>query len=332
MPTPITICDDSSFARKQMAQALPAGWDVALHYAENGAQALVAVESGQAHVLFLDLNMPVMDGYEALAHIRARDLPTMIIVVSGDIQPEARARVMQLGAMAFLKKPVQPQELAAVLAQYGIRPEPGAAPAAAPAHPPAVAPADGYREIANVAMGRAADFLARLLNVFVTLPVPTVARIDHADLRMMLGALGAEAPVSAVCQGFIGAGIAGEALLIFHESSYADIAALMHHVGEIDDKAEIELLMDLANVLVGAFLKGIADQLDVGFSMSHPVVLGRHVHTTDLLRSEATRWREALAIELGYRVEGRPIRCDLLLLLTDDSIAALDTRLQYILG
>lgn len=59
----------------------------------------------QADLMFLDLNMPQMDGYEVLEHIRAEDLPIMTIVVSGDIQPEAQERVRKLGAIDFIKSP-----------------------------------------------------------------------------------------------------------------------------------------------------------------------------------------------------------------------------------
>jgi chemotaxis protein CheY-P-specific phosphatase CheC/CheY-like chemotaxis protein len=329
MPTPVLICDDSSFARKQMARALPKGWDVSVSFAGNGAEAIDAIKAGKADILFLDLNMPVMDGYEALAAIRAQDLPTMTIVVSGDIQPEARARVTQLGAMAFLKKPVGEEEIARVLTQYGIR---GTDKADAAPLQVEVDIRDGYKEVANVAMGQAADFLARLLNVFVLMPVPHVNMIDSADLRMALGEVAAGENISAVCQGFIGAGIAGEALLLFHESSFQDIAELTQYQGKIDENAELELLMDMANILIGACLKGLADQLEVSFSQGPPVVLGRHVKVSDLLKGNALRWKQTLAIEMGYRIENRKISCDLLLLLTEDSIASLNTRLQYIIG
>ena len=45
---------------------------------------------------------------------------------------------------------------------------------------------DCYQEIANVAMGRAGDLLARLLNVFVELPIPNVNFIEVSELRMAL--------------------------------------------------------------------------------------------------------------------------------------------------
>lgn len=120
MALPILICDDSSFARKQMKRALPAGWDVDVTFAGNGLEGLEAIRAGKGEVVFLDLTMPELDGYGVLEQIRKEDLPAMVIVVSGDIQPDAQERVQKLGAMAFIKKPIDQQKAAEVLTQFGI--------------------------------------------------------------------------------------------------------------------------------------------------------------------------------------------------------------------
>ena len=70
--------------------------------------------------MFLDLTMPTMDGYQTLEAIRKDDLPIMVIVVSGDIQPEARERVKKLGAIDFVKKPVDKDRIKTILIEYGI--------------------------------------------------------------------------------------------------------------------------------------------------------------------------------------------------------------------
>ena len=327
MTTPVLICDDSSFAQKQMARALPRDWDVSLSFAADGAEGLAAIRAGKADILFLDLNMPVMDGYQVLEAIRREDLNTMVIVVSGDVQPEARERVLRLGALDFIKKPITEESIGEILDKYGIRGAPGRVRDDQDIQVDAL---DRYQEIANVAMGRAGDLLARLLGAFVKLPVPKVRMIEGSDLRMALQDIQADATVSAVCQGFIGAGIAGEALLTFTESSFADIATLMRHEGEIDDAVELELLMDIASILIGACLKGIADQLDINFSQGHPVVLGRHVNIAELLERNASRWARTLAIEIGYRIEHRNINCDLMLLFSEDSLDALHDRASFL--
>jgi len=165
--------------------------------------------------LLLDLNMPEMDGYQVLETILQQDLPTLVIVISGDIQPEAHQRVKSLGALDFIKKPVDKNKLTEILSAYGVfnksdlliqqtQTQPAElsnhssddnTPISLPTAETKVTPfaeeneledldkpeqstididsdmLDCYQEIANVAMGRAGDLLARLLDVFVVLPI-----------------------------------------------------------------------------------------------------------------------------------------------------------------
>ena len=120
MATPILVVDDSPMARKMLIKSLPSTWDVEITQAVNGKEALDAYRAGKANVMFLDLTMPVMDGYEVLENIQKEGLNSFVIVVSADIQPLAQERVKKLGAMAFIKKPVNPDLIESVLKQYGI--------------------------------------------------------------------------------------------------------------------------------------------------------------------------------------------------------------------
>jgi len=120
MATNVLICDDSSFARKQMARAIPKEWEVDIHFAGDGVEGVQPIREGKGEVVFLDLTMPNMDGYGVLETIRKEDLPAMVIVVSGDIQPDAQDRVRKLGAMAFIKKPIDADKAREVLTEYGI--------------------------------------------------------------------------------------------------------------------------------------------------------------------------------------------------------------------
>lgn len=339
MTSRVLICDDSNVARKQMARSLPEDWDIDISFANDGSQALHAIQEGLGDILFLDLNMPVMDGYETLENIVKSDLPTMTIVVSGDIQPEAHARVKKLGALAFLKKPIDPAQLAQVLNDFGLY-RPGSQPAAAANTATAIASQESsqpinYRdciqEISNVAMGQAADLLARLLNVFVKLPIPNVNVLNVSELEMALSLTEQDDTYSAVCQGFIGSGMSGEALTIFSDSSYADMAKLLNYSGELDRTVELELIMEIASILSGACIKGIADQLDIQFSQGHPMVLGQHVKVSELIKANANRWKETLAIEITYEIENYNITCDVLLLFTEDSLEKLYTQLSFLM-
>ncbi|WP_024330371.1 response regulator [Simiduia agarivorans] len=120
MAIPLLICDDSNMARKQVTRSLPDGWDVEVTYAANGLEGIEAIRAGKGEMVFLDLTMPEMDGYEVLEAIRAERHKSIVIVISGDIQPEARDRVLALGALEFIKKPINKDKLAEVLHQYGL--------------------------------------------------------------------------------------------------------------------------------------------------------------------------------------------------------------------
>lgn len=120
MPTSVLIVDDSPIARKMLARSLPPDWNVEVREAANGVEALAHYRSGTVDLMFLDLTMPEMDGYEVLETLRKEDLNCIVVVVSADVQEKARERVLALGAVAFVRKPVQADELRNVLRKYGV--------------------------------------------------------------------------------------------------------------------------------------------------------------------------------------------------------------------
>lgn len=120
MPIPLLICDDSNMARKQVLRSLPDGWDVEVTLATNGVEGLDAIRAGKGEMVFLDLTMPEMDGYGVLEQIRAEGLKSVVIVISADIQPQARERVIKLGALDFIQKPINGEKLLHTLKQFGL--------------------------------------------------------------------------------------------------------------------------------------------------------------------------------------------------------------------
>lgn len=120
MSVSVLVVDDSPIARKMLIRALPADWDIEITQATGGAEALVAYRAGKVEVMFLDLTMPDIDGYQVLETLRREDMKCLVIVVSADIQPAAVDRVPGMGAIAFVRKPVDATKIEAVLRQYGI--------------------------------------------------------------------------------------------------------------------------------------------------------------------------------------------------------------------
>ena len=252
------------------------------------------------------------------------------------MQQEAKARVRALGLFDFIKTPTDVAVLERVLLEYGFFSAAEQQAQVAETKPAErdsglqVSHRDMYQEVANVAMGRAGELLARALDVFVQLPVPTVNQIAPSELHMVLSSVDQAAAVSAVTHGFTGEGITGEAMLVFNDTSMKDISRLLGN--NIHDKDyDIEALLDISNLIIGACLQGIGEQLYVRMNQAHPVILGRNVSVPELLKGAAKRWQEILAIEIGYKLEGFDIEFDLLLLLPSTALPAMNRQLAYLL-
>lgn len=333
MTLAVLICDDSALARRQLARSLPADWDIAISFANDGEQAIAAIHAGKADLLFLDLNMPVMNGYEVLDQIRSDDLPTMVLVVSGDIQSEARTRVLAKGALDFIKKPVAPEQISEVLARYGIlslADSSNRAPRVAlPDDLPSADFLQALREVVNIAMGQAGSRLSELLGTFIQLPVPNVFVTPYDRLLEHLPYVDGTL-MSAVSHGFNGNGIAGEAIVLMRSDRFTDLESLVALDMPEDSNSQTGILTDLSELLVGSCLKGISQQLDIDFNHSYPAVLGHEQECAVLLDCESNPLN-VLTTNISYHLSTPDMDCHLLLLLTEDSIPALRTRVEMLM-
>src|SRR5262249_42504505 len=70
----ILVVDDSSMMRALYKHLLARVPNCDVFYASNGEEALAAVLERKPHLVFLDINMPRMDGLELLAELRRNDL------------------------------------------------------------------------------------------------------------------------------------------------------------------------------------------------------------------------------------------------------------------
>lgn len=331
MSFPVLICDDSALVRKQMARSLPASLNADITFAVHGLDALKQFEEKAFKLMFLDLTMPELDGYGTLEEMSKRGIDTPVVVVSGDIQPKAKERVLALGAKAFIQKPLDKSTLNLVLKEVINPPQQTQVVPQTAVELPILKRRDIYMEVANVSIGRAADALARHFDVFVHLPLPNVNIFEVSELHMALRDLADNDQVSGVCQGFSGEGIAGEALVLLSDSSVADLKKLMQVPAESEELEELELLMDVSNILVGSFLNGLGQQAEVRFFQSSPVLLGQHISIDNVIKSTTGSFSKTMTFEVSYNIDQTSIRCDLLFMFVDESLPLLDDKLSYLM-
>lgn len=118
MTISILICDDSNMARKQLKRVLPKGWADNSQLVKNGQEALEVLRTQKIDLLFLDLTMPVLDGFSVLEIMQVEDMKINTIVISADIQSEAKKRVGAAGALDFIRKPVSEDTLIEILNKH----------------------------------------------------------------------------------------------------------------------------------------------------------------------------------------------------------------------
>lgn len=104
MSAKVLLVDDSRLARRSLRQILePAGY--AIVEAEDGMNALERYFLEKPDVVFLDLLMEGMHGFDVLAKLREMDPNARILVVSADIQASSREMALAAGASGFIEKP-----------------------------------------------------------------------------------------------------------------------------------------------------------------------------------------------------------------------------------
>ena len=116
MSVRMIVCDDSVFARRTLIKALPADWDIEVHEAKGGSEALSLCRDGKKpDLMFLDLNMPEVSGLDVLTTLHQEGFTFPIVVVSANFQDGMQQRVKSLGARLFLRKPIASEDVTRLL-------------------------------------------------------------------------------------------------------------------------------------------------------------------------------------------------------------------------
>jgi two-component system, chemotaxis family, chemotaxis protein CheY len=115
MDTRVLIVDDSLTGRKLLKKSLPAALAAEVTEAASGEDAVRICASQAIDLMFLDLTMPGLTGYDVLMELRKSPASPVVVVVSGDVQTLAQERVKELGAFAFIRKPIDAARLENVL-------------------------------------------------------------------------------------------------------------------------------------------------------------------------------------------------------------------------
>ena len=196
---------------------------------------------------------------------------------------------------------------------------------------------DCLQEIINVALGQASDQLARYLDTFVYLKVPSIEQVSAQHLS---DTLKYEAQsVAVVSQGFFGyEGIRGEALLMYQPKDSDRLADLLGY--EPDELSVEEQIIDLSSILTTTFLNVFASQIDNQMSYSAPRLLfssnadnntSSQSSISEHIQHNSFNWDTALKVKISYQVTDYSFNCDMILLIPESAIINITSVIDRIL-
>ena len=111
------IVEDSPMMRQLLVFAMARVRNLSVTEADDGVDALRKLAAARFDLIVTDINMPIMDGLKLIRRVRTdpghKDTPIIVITTEG--AQEDRQRALQLGANAYITKPIQaPQAIAKV--------------------------------------------------------------------------------------------------------------------------------------------------------------------------------------------------------------------------
>jgi CheY-like chemotaxis protein len=117
----VLIVDDDPFIRKLIATTLEDVADFELMEAADGRQALELARDSAPQLVFLDIDMPVLDGLEACRLLRSEPttVDATIVILTAAAGGAAEREAEDAGADLFLTKPFSPLELLRLVDQLG---------------------------------------------------------------------------------------------------------------------------------------------------------------------------------------------------------------------
>lgn len=124
LPSKVLLVDDEREFVETLSERLQLR-DIGASVVYDGEQAMESLAQDQPEVVVLDLRMPGVDGIEVLGMIKDKYPQVKVIVLTGHGSARDREKCLELGAFAFLQKPVDLEELAEVMRQaVNQQPEP----------------------------------------------------------------------------------------------------------------------------------------------------------------------------------------------------------------
>jgi chemotaxis protein CheC len=173
------------------------------------------------------------------------------------------------------------------------------------------------QEILNNAMGNAAESLASVIDSPVKTSVPKTHWVNNNNLQATLSGLNLPDRYIVMRQSFRGH-LRGEIIILLeHGAKHYQLGKVMGYEDKMTSLNIQELTLELANVLSGACISGLSNQLNINLSFHSPSLLSEQASVGDILSSKGLHWTDALFMDVGYTVSSISMKTHVILCMTE---------------
>jgi len=191
-------------------------------------------------------------------------------------------------------------------------------------------------ELFNISMGKAGKALATLLNAFVELTVPEIKLVSAEKIIPTVledSVFSENEGIVAFHQGFSNACLEGTTIAIFDDKTKNSISTILGLHEKMESVQEMEFMLELSNILIGACINSISEQLfHRGMSFANPELISEGTHLRAMAYSTFMRsklkWEHTLLVKISLFLKENDFKCDLLVFMSEKDMEVIRTSLQ----
>ncbi len=182
---------------------------------------------------------------------------------------------------------------------------------------------DALQELMNISMGQAANSLAHLIETKIGISIPNITAVTPAGLFDLVRH---NQQAYYTRQSFLG-DIHGEVMSILTQHGLDEVAELLEYEQPLSENDVQETILELSNILAGACLAGLSEQLELTTNLQMPTLFEpQQSHFSQF------SWQHSLIMEVQFDIHITSFNMRVVFCLDDNSLARLTTTLDELLG
>ena len=182
---------------------------------------------------------------------------------------------------------------------------------------------DALQELLNISMGQAANSLAQLIETKIDISIPKISAVTPTQLDSLL--FEAEGAFY-TRQSFLG-DVHGEVMSVLSQAGLSEVATLMDYDEPLSKEDIQEIILELCNILAGACLAGLSDQLELTTNLNMPTLF-----LPDKANFDELQWQHSLVMEVQFIIAISSFSMRVVFCLDDESLARMKDTLDELLA